>query len=56
MVDLGNGYEVGITQPVDPNLRVGDPVRIEGSGSDASVAFSSVVKPRGGSFRSAAGQ
>jgi outer membrane lipoprotein SlyB len=37
MVDLGSGYEVGITQPVDPNLRVGDPVRIEGSGPDARV-------------------
>ena len=37
MVDLGNGYEVGITQPVDPNLRIGDPVRIEGSGPDARV-------------------
>ena len=37
MVDLGNGYEVSVTQPVDPNLRVGDPVRIEGSGRDARV-------------------
>lgn len=37
MVDLGNGYEIGITQPVDPNLSVGDPVRIEGSGTDARV-------------------
>ena len=37
MVDLGNGYEVGITQPVDPSLRVGEPVRIEGSGPDARV-------------------
>ena len=37
MVNLGNGYEVGVTQPVDPNLRVGDPVRIEGSGADARV-------------------
>ena len=37
MVALGNGYEVGITQPVNPNLRVGDPVRIEGSGTDARV-------------------
>ena len=37
MVNLGSGYEVGITQPVDPNLRVGDAVRIEGSGSDARV-------------------
>ena len=37
MVDLGNGYEIGVTQPVNPNLRVGDPVRIEGSGTDARV-------------------
>jgi outer membrane lipoprotein SlyB len=37
MVDLGGGYAVGITQPVDPDLRVGDRVRIEGSGSDARV-------------------
>jgi outer membrane lipoprotein SlyB len=37
LVDLGNGYEVGITQPADLDLRVGDPVRIEGSGSDARV-------------------
>jgi hypothetical protein len=37
MVDLGNGYAVGITQPFDPDLRVGDRVRIEGSGSDARV-------------------
>ena len=37
LVDLGNGYEVGITQPADPDLRVGDRVRIEGSGSDARV-------------------
>ena len=37
MVDLGNGYEIGITQPVNPDLRVGDPVRIEGSGTDARV-------------------
>ena len=37
MVDLGNGYAVGITQPIDPDLRVGDRVRIEGSGSNARV-------------------
>ena len=37
LVDLGSGYEVGITQPVNPDLRVGDPVRIEGSGSNARV-------------------
>jgi len=40
MVDLGNGYEVGITQPTDSDLRVGDPVRIEGSGSNARVVRS----------------
>jgi hypothetical protein len=34
---LGNGYEIGITQPVNPDLRVGDPVRIEGSGTNARV-------------------
>ena len=37
MVNLGNGYEIGITQPVNPDLRVGDPVRIEGSGTNARV-------------------
>jgi hypothetical protein len=30
-------YAVGITQQVDPDLRVGDSVRIEGSGSNARV-------------------
>lgn len=40
MVDLGNGYEVGITQPADPDLRVGDRVRIEGSGAGARVVRS----------------
>ena len=40
LVDLGNGYEVGITQPTDPDLRVGDRVRIEGSGSGARVVRS----------------
>jgi outer membrane lipoprotein SlyB len=40
LVDLGNGYEVGITQPADPGLRVGDRVRIEGSGPDARVVRS----------------
>ena len=40
LVDLGNGYEVGITQAADPNLRVGDRVRIDGSGSDARVVRS----------------
>ena len=37
LVDLRNGYEVGITQPANPDLRVGDAVFIEGSGSDARV-------------------
>jgi outer membrane lipoprotein SlyB len=37
VVDLHNGYEVGITQPANPNLRVGHAVRIEGSGKDARV-------------------
>jgi outer membrane lipoprotein SlyB len=37
LVDLGNGYEVGITQPVDPDLRASDRVRIEGSGTNARV-------------------
>jgi hypothetical protein len=37
MVDLGHGYSVGITQPADPDLRLSDTVRIEGSSSDARV-------------------
>ncbi len=37
IVRLNNGVAVGITQPVDPDLRVGDAVRIDGSGSDARV-------------------
>jgi outer membrane lipoprotein SlyB len=37
IVQLGNGVSVGITQPADPNLRVGDPVRIDGTGTDARV-------------------
>jgi outer membrane lipoprotein SlyB len=37
LVDLGSGYEVGITQPADLDLRVGDAVRIEGSGPSARV-------------------
>src|SRR5262245_37826955 len=36
-VKLGNGVSVGITQPTDPNLRVGDSVRIDGSGTSARV-------------------
>ena len=37
IVEVGNGVAVGITQPADPNLRVGDKVRIDGSGNDARV-------------------
>lgn len=36
-VQLRNGVAVGITQPADPALRVGDSVRIDGSGPDARV-------------------
>lgn len=38
VVKLDNGVAVGITQPADPNLRVGDRVRIDGTGPDARVA------------------
>jgi outer membrane lipoprotein SlyB len=37
IVQLDNGVSVGVTQPADPLLRVGDKVRIEGSGEDARV-------------------
>ena len=37
IVDLDSGVAVGITQPPDQSLRVGDAVRIEGSGPDARV-------------------
>ena len=37
IVELGNGVAVGITQAADPNLRVGDKVRIDGAGNDARV-------------------
>ena len=37
VVTLNNGVAVGITQPADPDLRVGDNVRIDGSGSAARV-------------------
>jgi outer membrane lipoprotein SlyB len=37
LVNLDNGVTVGITQPVDSVLRVGDAVMIEGSGEDARV-------------------
>ena len=36
-VKLDNGVAVGITQPVDAELRVGDPVRIDGAGPKARV-------------------
>lgn len=36
-VRLDNGASVGITQPADPGLKVGDRVRIDGSGEDARV-------------------
>jgi len=37
IVTLDNGVAVGITQPADPALQVGDSVRIEGSGPNARV-------------------
>ena len=37
MVRLRNDVTVGITQQPNPGLRVGDEVRIEGSGADARV-------------------
>jgi len=37
IVKVDNGVAVGITQPADPALRVGDRVRIDGSGQDARV-------------------
>jgi outer membrane lipoprotein SlyB len=36
-VKLDNGVTVGITQPLDASLRVGDRVRITGRGPDARV-------------------
>ncbi len=36
-VHLQSGVTVGVTQPVDPDLRVGDMVRIDGSGPGARV-------------------
>lgn len=36
-VRLQSGVTVAITQPADPNLRVGDRVRIDGSGQRARV-------------------
>ena len=37
MVKLDNGVAIGVTQPTDPALRIGDAVRVEGSGSEARV-------------------
>lgn len=37
IVALDNGVQVAVTQPVDPNLRVGDRVMIQGSGQNARV-------------------
>ncbi|MFZ4284995.1 glycine zipper 2TM domain-containing protein [Variovorax sp. HJSM1_2] len=37
IVQLNDGVAVGITQAADPNLRVGDRVRIDGSGNGARV-------------------
>jgi outer membrane lipoprotein SlyB len=37
IVRLRNGVLVAVTQPVDPGLRVGQPVYIEGSGDGARV-------------------
>jgi outer membrane lipoprotein SlyB len=34
-VRLGNGVLVAVTQPADPNLRIGDRVRIAGAGESA---------------------
>jgi outer membrane lipoprotein SlyB len=36
-VRLDNGASVGITQPADPGLKVGDRVRIDGGGEGARV-------------------
>jgi outer membrane lipoprotein SlyB len=37
IIKLNNGVTVGITQPADAALRVGDAVRIDGSGNAARV-------------------
>jgi outer membrane lipoprotein SlyB len=37
VVALDNGVQVAVTQPLDPNLRVGDRVMIQGSGQNARV-------------------
>lgn len=38
IVRLDNGVTVAITQPEDPNLRVGDRVMVQGSGQKARVS------------------
>jgi outer membrane lipoprotein SlyB len=37
IVDLDNGVAIGVTQPVGAALRVGEQVRVEGSGPNARV-------------------
>jgi len=37
VVTLDNGVHVAVTQPFDPNLKVGDRVMIQGSGQNARV-------------------
>jgi outer membrane lipoprotein SlyB len=39
-VRLRNGVTIAVTQPTDPDLRVGDLVRVEGSGQRARVVRS----------------
>lgn len=42
-VTLNNGVAVGITQPADPALRVGDCVRVDGAGQNAHVVRAECV-------------
>ena len=37
IVKLNNGVAVGVTQPADPEFRMGDKVRIDGEGPNARV-------------------
>jgi outer membrane lipoprotein SlyB len=37
IVELDNRVRIAITQPADPNLRVGDHVRVDGAGQQARV-------------------
>ena len=39
-IRLRNGVTIAVTQPTDPDLRVGDRVRVEGSGQRARVVRS----------------